>query len=83
MSKHFLRVSQKLMPLRVASAGGKYPIVAAATDKDDEGDDDTKKPAAKEYSEFEFTSKFRVLLEELETIRDTENTCECGKYGYR
>lgn len=82
MSKHFLKVSSALSPLRVACSGGKYPLEGEKKDidKDDDDtdmeDDDVQKKkkvlSAKLYSEFAFTSKFRVLLEKLETIRDTD-----------
>jgi len=69
MSSHFLKVSQKLTPLRVACSGGKYPLEdETQQDKSDE----EKKPSPKVYSDFAFTSKFRVLLKELESIRDTD-----------
>ena len=69
MSSHFLKVSQKLTPLRVACSGGKYPL-ENETQQDDS--DEEKKPSPKVYSDFAFTSKFRVLLKELESIRDTD-----------
>lgn len=91
MSKHFLKVSQKLMPLRVASSGGKYPLYTESTvtgpEDDDEGEeinDDTGTDVSREpkkkkkertkvvYSDFAFQSKFNVLIEILEKIRDTE-----------
>jgi len=68
--------------LRVACSGGKYPLEEEKRSIDEDDDDtdmeddvDQKKkkvPSAKLYSEFAFTSKFRVLLEKLETIRDTD-----------
>jgi len=82
MSTHFLKVSSALGPLRVACSGGKYPLEEEKRSIDEDDDDtdmeddvDQKKkkvPSAKLYSEFAFTSKFRVLLEKLETIRDTD-----------
>jgi SNF2 family DNA or RNA helicase len=84
MSKYFLKVSQKLTPLRVACSGGKYPLENEDkindhdTDIEDNDSDDEdqkkkkKKPAVKIYSEFAFKSKFRFLLQELESIRDND-----------
>merc|ERR1712107_599873 len=39
-----------------------------------EDNDAKKKSAVKEYSKFAFTSKFRVLLSELESIRDSDSS---------
>jgi hypothetical protein len=79
MSKHFFVLSQKLTPLRVASSGGKYPIstglVTAAVDTDTNNGKCTKKREVV-YSDFEFQSKFKVLLEELVKIRDNEPDCK-------
>jgi SNF2 family DNA or RNA helicase len=36
MSKHFLKVSAKLIPLRVASSGGKYPLETQSDKPNDE-----------------------------------------------
>lgn len=87
MSKHFLKISQKLTPLRVACSGGKYPLEDEIkgdnsdddTDTEDDDDEDgqnkkKKAPLPKVYSKFAFTSKFRVLLKELQLIRDTDNS---------
>jgi SNF2 family DNA or RNA helicase len=88
MSKHFLKVSAKLLPLRVASSGGKYPISEANSDAhddadsdgDDSDDDIEAAPAARKkrssapvkYSDFVFKSKATLLLAELKKIRDEE-----------
>lgn len=84
ITKYFLKLSQKLTPLRVACSGGNYPI--SGFDDDDDGDateaDDvdqtTQKKKKKEvkYSNFAFTSKFNVLLAELERIRDDDPSCK-------
>jgi hypothetical protein len=84
ITKHFLKLSQKLTPLRVACSGGKYPI--SGCDDDDNGDvteaddlDQTtqkKKKKVVKYSDFAFTSKFIVLLAELERIRDDDPSCK-------
>ncbi|KAL3926339.1 MAG: hypothetical protein SGARI_005642 [Bacillariaceae sp.] len=85
MSKYFLQVSAKLLPLRVASSGGKYPIVetgsaALGDDSDDESDDMEDEDVAEKkkgkgpakYSDFVFNSKANALLAELKQIRETE-----------
>lgn len=85
MSRHFLKVSSKLMPLRVASAGGRYPLPGSSSpsiedDDDEERDRDEvggggrkKSPRIPvKYSDFVFESKAKVLVAELKTIRDNE-----------
>ena len=79
ITKHYLKISSKLMPLRVACAGGKYPINTAPQPEpvdDDMIEDETTKQRAtkrpKEYSKFIFESKFQCLIEELEEIRDED-----------
>ncbi|KAG7339454.1 swf/snf family helicase [Nitzschia inconspicua] len=81
MSSHFFKVSGKLMPLRVASAGGRYPVSdnsAALENQDDEDENDEegskissgRTPA--KFSDFVFKSKAEVLITELKKIRDNE-----------
>ena len=84
ITKHYLKISSKLMPLRVACAGGKYPINTAPQPEpvdDDMIEDETTKPRApkrpKEYSKFIFESKFQYLIEELEEIRDEDPSSKC------
>ena len=85
LTSHFLTVSQQLLPMRVASSGGKYPIETKIDEDGNKDENDTnmedndakKKSAVKEYSKFAFTSKFRVLLSELESIRDSDSSCAC------
>ena len=79
ITKHYLKISSKLMPLRVACAGGKYPINTAPQPEqadDDMADEETTKQKSikrpKEYSKFIFESKFQCLIEELEEIRDED-----------
>jgi hypothetical protein len=86
LSRHFLKLSQKLTPLRVACSGGNYPLSSVDVDGDAEGpikdgDEQSKCSTKKQktivkYSEFAFTSKFKVLLSELEQIRDKDPSCE-------
>jgi hypothetical protein len=79
LSSHFLKISQKLTPMRVACSGGKYPL--DDTEDVDNGDDDeaeTKKQKKKvvKYSDFVFKSKFEKLLVELKRNRDEDHTCK-------
>eukprot|EP00429_Kryptoperidinium_foliaceum_P043107 CAMPEP_0176102834 /NCGR_PEP_ID=MMETSP0120_2-20121206/51588_1 /TAXON_ID=160619 /ORGANISM="Kryptoperidinium foliaceum, Strain CCMP 1326" /LENGTH=1287 /DNA_ID=CAMNT_0017436909 /DNA_START=94 /DNA_END=3957 /DNA_ORIENTATION=- len=76
ITKHYLKIMTKILPLRVACAGGKYPI-PEESEKIEEGEDgtadeETKVKAPKKYSSFVFTSKLKVLVAELEKIRDTD-----------
>ena len=84
ITKHYLKISSKLMPLRVACAGGKYPINTAPQPEqvdDDMADEETTKQKSikrpKEYSKFIFESKFQYLIEELEEIRDEDPSSKC------
>ena len=84
ITKHYLKISSKLMPLRVACAGGKYPINTAPQSEpvdDNMADDETTKQKSikrpKEYSKFIFESKFQYLIEELEKIRDEDPSSKC------
>ncbi|KAG7344196.1 DNA/RNA helicase, superfamily II, SNF2 family protein [Nitzschia inconspicua] len=80
MSSHFLKVSAKLLPLRVASAGGKYPVSESSSvpenqDDEDEVDEERSKLRTRtpvKYSDFIFSSKAEVLISELKKIRDNE-----------
>jgi hypothetical protein len=92
ITKHYLKLTQKLAPLRVACAGGKYPLPSSvgevgdagvgdslACDDEAEGGVSTKKAArgsSVNFSDFVFTSKLNVLIAELEKIRDTDPSCE-------
>jgi hypothetical protein len=86
ITKHFLKLSQKLSPLRVACSGGKYPIQSgeddpAATDDGEEVEEAIKPKKSRKkkevkYSDFVFTGKFKVLLSELERIRDSDPACK-------
>lgn len=74
LSKHYLALSQKLTPMRIACAGGK--ILLNETEEADENkgvdeEDDLPKKAKKEkkYSDFVFRSKLDSLVAELELIR--------------
>jgi hypothetical protein len=76
LSRHYLKLIQMLVPLRVACAGGHIPLTA--DDEDEENDDPvTKKKKKKQvFSEFSFKHKLNVLIRELEKIRDNEPDCK-------
>jgi hypothetical protein len=74
LSKHYLALSQKLTPMRVACAGGKIPLNETGEADESEGvdeDGELPKKAKKEkkYSDFGFRSKLDSLVAELELIR--------------
>jgi SNF2 family DNA or RNA helicase len=79
-SKHYLKLSQRLTPMRVACSGGCIPLDGDTEyDEEDPNDsDEEKKPAARKkqekYSDFCFTAKFNVLLRELKRARDEDPT---------
>lgn len=67
LSKHYLVLSQKLTPMRVACSGGHIP-----EDVEEDEENQTKKKKKKKAtknSNFCFTAKFKVLLKELERVR--------------
>ena len=66
LSKHYLVLSQKLTPLRVACSGGHIPEDVL---EDEENQTKKKKKKATKNSNFCFTAKFKVLLKELERVR--------------
>jgi len=89
ISKKYLELTQKLMPLRTACAGGRIPILGQyeteaderGKDNDDDNDDNDEDGGAKQkgkkvqkYSEYAYTSKLDKLIEELESIRDNDPT---------
>jgi len=85
VSKSYLKLTQKLLPLRTACAGGQIPLNEPdaeegdgnVADEEEDGDDfDDDDPAPRKskkkvqvYSKFAYTSKLNKLIEELETIR--------------
>ena len=82
LSKYYLKLSQKLTPMRVASSGGFFPLTDEVNEENESDDDDVVDDGAKrrggknevKYSDFAFTSKFKVLLSELGRIRDEDST---------
>jgi hypothetical protein len=74
LSKHYLALSQKLTPMRVACAGGKIPLnETEEADDNEEVDEDAEHPKKvrkeKKFSDFAFRSKLDALVAELELIR--------------
>jgi hypothetical protein len=74
LSKHYLALSQKLTPMRVACAGGNIPLNERGEADENEGvheDGDLPKKIKKEkkYSAFAFRTKLDSLVAELELIR--------------
>jgi SNF2 family DNA or RNA helicase len=77
LSSHYLKLSQKLTPMRVACSGGRTPLGDGHTDKDediDEGIPAARKKSEVQYSDFCFTAKFNVLIRELKRARDNDPT---------
>lgn len=76
MSKHYLTVSSRLTALRDACSGGKYNTGATVVPTDDHDTDDMdekpRKKAETVLSAFSFTSKLKVLLEELERTKNVD-----------
>jgi hypothetical protein len=90
LSKFYLRLTQKLTPLRIAASGGRVPL-----DEDKEGEDSEeshvedesatpkKKKAKKEqrFSEFAYKSKVNALVSELISARDKDPNCKANIRG--
>ena len=74
ISKHFLKISSKLTPLRIACSGGKCPSRSEEVNIDDlnVGTDTTNIVAGgggnAAYSNFVFQSKFKSLLKKLKKL---------------
>lgn len=89
LGKNFLKLTQKLMPIRIACAGGPTPIAGENTNTDKDGNpeegldgqevDDTsqqkvRKAKQQKFSDFAFTSKVKCLIQELTAARDRDPT---------
>jgi len=78
ISKHYLKLSQKLTPMRVACAGGPYPLMDDGTSEDtheEVGEAESGKKKEKKivaYSDVAFEAKFKVLISELKRSRDKD-----------
>jgi SNF2 family DNA or RNA helicase len=83
LSRHFLKLTHMLKPMRIACAGGKIPLDEPKKAKEEigsDGEDDMdeeleeghKKKKEKQFSKHAFTSKLLTLVTELERIRTEE-----------
>lgn len=77
--KHYLKLLQKLAPLRTSCSGGQVSVddycaenLKKSNDHDDENEVDNKQL----FSDFSFESKLSILIAELERIRIDDKTCE-------
>ena len=92
ISKHYLKLTQKLSPLRIACAGGCLPLDDdGSTDNPDEGEQDgsdddiddgpqKRKKKEQKFSDFSFSSKLQTLVHELETVREKDKTGESESF---
>ena len=71
MSKHYLTVSSRLIPLRDASSGGKYSL---GNDQQNVDDELPQRKSDTVLSDFTFTSKLKVLLQELDRTKIADPT---------
>ena len=88
LGKYFLKLTQKLLPCRIACSGGPTPLEdgASIVDKNgnlNDGDDEEtdasnakRKRSKVKFSDFAFTSKVKALIEELTKARDQDPTCK-------
>jgi len=76
LSRHYFKLSQKLMPMRVACAGGRIPIedTAEGEAEDQEEEPSKKKKTPRKLSDFVFESKLRRLVEELQRVRQEDSS---------
>ena len=78
-------LTQKLNQIRIASAGGRYPLNVPEDEKEtveESNDVKGKKKTPKEivYSDFAFEGKLKVLLKDLLAAREEDPTCKF--YGF-
>jgi len=78
ITRNYLMLTQKLLPLRVACSGGQYPLPSSVDEKvvEDESVGTKAKRKQVEYSTFEFTSKLKVLIKQLDNIRNSDPSSE-------
>ena len=78
IGNNYLKLTQKLIPLRIACAGGRVPLDEDAADVPADGDDDEPKKKRMKteprFSDFAFTAKAKALVSELESIRAKDKT---------
>lgn len=90
LSKHYLLLTQKLTPLRIAASGGRVPIDDDGDKVEDpQGSDDDDSPKKKKgkkeqrFSEFAYNSKVNALVAELKQAREEDPQCTfCMKCSY-
>ena len=91
LGTYFLNLTQKLLPVRIACAGGHTPLEGSSDSTDADGnpeegqgenESDESAPGRKrktkqvKFSDFAFTSKFNMLIQELRKARDQDPTCK-------
>jgi SNF2 family DNA or RNA helicase len=69
LSKHYLKLSQKLTPMKIACSGGRIPL-GGQVEEEDKPVERNKEEV--KYSDFCFTAKFNVLLRELKQAKDKD-----------
>jgi hypothetical protein len=81
LQKHYLKLIQRLIPLRIACAGGHVPLyeevdneneVVEDSDDESEGGERRKKKSTRKlkcFTEFAYTSKLLALIGELERVQ--------------
>jgi hypothetical protein len=84
----YLKLSQILLPLRIACAGGKTPLPSDSAhvedDSDIENEDEDEEGSGRKkrkkrivrFSDYAFKSKLNTLIEELKRVREEESTCK-------
>jgi SNF2 family DNA or RNA helicase len=78
----FLKLTQILLPLRVACAGGKTPLPSDSAPVEDDSDNEDEEGAGKKkhkkrivkFSDYAFQSKLKTLIEELKRVREEDST---------
>ena len=81
LGKHFLKLTAKLAPVRVACAGGHVPLDDVTDEGEEENRDDAEDEEADsknkrkvKFTKFAFKAKFNKLIEELKHARDNDPT---------
>jgi SNF2 family DNA or RNA helicase len=74
LGKHYLKITVKLKPIRMACAGGRIPLDDEIDDEEDESEPRKKCKKVQNYSDFAFTSKLNRLVKELVAAREGDPT---------
>jgi hypothetical protein len=92
LQKHYLKLIQRLVPLRIACAGGRVPLYEEEDKEnqvDEDSDDESESGAhrkkkntrkLKSFTEFAYTSKLQALIGELERVQTEDPS---GMFAYR